>query len=172
MLLSWLVPPPSYPQRHHPRLPGYDYHTPGSYFVTICTQDRLRLFGSVAGGRMSLSPAGAMVRDVWDEVVAGHLGVSIDTLEVMPDHLHGIIVLEDDQQRTLSLSDVLHRYKSLTTKRYARGVHDQSWPRFVGRLWQESFYDRVIRREEELDAVRRYIVENPMRWELRRAGGE
>jgi REP element-mobilizing transposase RayT len=68
--------------------------------------------------------------------------------------------------------DVVHRYKSLTTKRYARGVRDLGWPRFTGRLWQEGFYDHVIRQDQELDDVRRYLLENALRRELRRAARE
>lgn len=160
----------SYPQRHHTRLTGYDYRTPGYYFVTVCTQHRLPLFGSIREGKMCLSPAGAMVQAAWHDLLALHPGIALDTHVTMPDHVHAILVLEDDPGRTLSLSDLLHRYKSLTTKRYAHGVRDGIWPPFAGRLWQEGFYDHVIRREGELEVVRRYILENPLRWELRRTG--
>jgi len=160
----------SHPQRRHPRLASYDYLTAGYYFVTVCTQDRLPLFGSVDAGRMRPSPGGEMVQEAWRDLLTLHPGVEIDTEVAMPDHVHAIVVLEDDPRRTLSLSDVLHRYKSVTTKRYAHGVWDHGWPRFVNRLWQQGFYDHVIRQDGELDAVRRYIRENPLRWELRWAG--
>jgi REP element-mobilizing transposase RayT len=168
-----MVPgPSSYPQRRHPRLTGYDYRTAGYYFATICTQHRLPLFGSLEAGTMRLSPGGEMVQEAWRDLVALHPGVAIDTEIVMPDHVHAIVVLEDDPRRTLSLSDLVHRYKALTTKRYAQGVREQGWPRFAGRLWQEGFYDHVIRQDEELDAMRGYILENPQRLELRRAARE
>jgi REP element-mobilizing transposase RayT len=163
---------PSYPQRRHPRLADYDYMTPGYYFVTICTHHRLPLFGSIPAGTMHLSPAGKMAQDAWDDLAALHLGVAIDTDVVMPDHLHAIVVLVDDPHRTLSLPAVIHRYKSLTTKRYAHAVRAEGWPRFAGKLWQESFYDHVIRQDGELDEVRRYIAENALRWEVRRSQAE
>lgn len=159
---------PSYPSRRHPRLSGYDYQTPGLYLVTICVEQRARLFGSIEQGIMQLTPAGEMVRKTWHGLAALHAGVAIDTEVGLPDHVHAIVVLEDDPARMLSLPAVVQRYKSLTTKRYAHGVHDQSWPRCAGRLWQQSFYDHVIRNDEELDRIRRYIMDNAMRWELRR----
>jgi putative transposase len=169
----WLVQDSSsYPQRRHPRLAGYDYRTAGYYFVTVCTQHRLPLFGAVDAGRMRLSAGGVMVQATWHDVVRIHPGVAIDAEVTMPDHVHALVVLEDDPRRTLSLSDVLHRYMSLTTKRYAQGVRNHGWPRYDGRLWQESFYDHVIRRDEELDAVRHYIEDNPLRWELQRTPRE
>ena len=158
----WLVPgPSSYPQRRHPRLAGYDYRTAGYYFVTVCTQHRLTLFGAIDAGRMQLSAAGVMVQATWGDLVRIHPGVAIDTEVTMPDHIHALVVLGDDPRRTLSLSDVLHRYTSLTTKRYAQGVRDQCWPRYDGKLWQEGFYDHVVRRDGELDVIRHYIEDNP-----------
>jgi putative transposase len=128
----------AYPQRRHPRLADFDYATPGYYFITICTRNRLPLFGSIENGTMRLSPAGEMVRDAWRDLVARHPGLLIDTEIVMPDHVHAIVVLEDHPSRSLSLSDVVHRYKSLTTKRSAHGVRMHGWPRFADTLWQRA----------------------------------
>ena len=66
---------------------------------------------------------------------------------------------------TLSLPDVVHRFKSLTTARYRREVRDSGWQPFAGRLWQRNYYEHVIRDEDELDRVRQYIAENPLRWD-------
>jgi len=158
----------SYSPRRHPRLAGYDYRTAGYYFVTVCTQDRLPIFGSIDARTMHVNAAGEMVKKVWPDLLDLHPGVAIDIEAVLPDHIHAIVVLDDDPRRTLSLSDLVHRYKSLTTKRYSHGVRDDGWPQYGGKLWQEGFYDHVIRQDGELDVVRRYILENPLRWELRR----
>ena len=82
------------PDIHHRRsirLRGYDYSLNGMYFVTICTQGRLRLFGDIADGEMKLNDAGRMVRATWDEIPAHYFGVEIDQFTVMPNHIHGII---------------------------------------------------------------------------------
>jgi len=65
----------------------------------------------------------------------------------------------------LSLPDVVHRLKSLTTARYRREVRESGWQPFAGRLWQRNYYEHVIRDEDDLDRVRRYIAEDPLRWE-------
>ena len=73
------------------RLQGYDYTSPGAYFVTICVQDRLRLFGEVVDDTMCLSYAGRMVQAVWDELPSVYPRVAVDEFVVMPNHVHGII---------------------------------------------------------------------------------
>ena len=75
------------------RLRGYDYTRRGAYFVTVCTQDRRRLFGTVVNGRMVLNDAGRMVKTVWDELPGHYPGVDVDEFVVMPDHIHGVVRL-------------------------------------------------------------------------------
>jgi hypothetical protein len=64
----------------------------------------------------------------------------------------------------MSLPDVVHRFKSLTTARYRREVLQDRWRPFPGRLWQRNYYEHVIRDDEELNDIRQYIAENPLRW--------
>ena len=75
------------------RLKGYDYSQSGAYFVTICTQNRECLFGDISDGEMRLNYAGQMVRDVWNDLPIKYRGVEIDEFVVMPNHVHGIIVI-------------------------------------------------------------------------------
>ena len=78
------------------RLKGYDYARAGAYFVTIVTQDRARLFGELAENGMRLNDAGRVVQRIWDEIPTHYPGVDIDAFVVMPDHVHGIILLTGD----------------------------------------------------------------------------
>lgn len=179
------------PARHHRRsirLPAYDYRQPGAYFVTICTQNRELMFGEVVKGQMILNGPGQMVESVWRELPQHYPGVEVDTFVVMPNHLHGVIILVGAGPRacpnnpgqpqgvrgqsqgvaptgTMSLPDVVHRFKSLTTARYRRGILHGRWLPFPGRLWQRNYYERVIRNERELAAIRQYIADNARRWE-------
>jgi len=179
-------------QKHHRRsirLNGYDYTQAGAYFITICTHERACLFGEVVGSEMRLNDAGRMVETVWDELPCFYPGVDIDGFIVMPNHIHGIIVLvgaaprgrpddviddrpDSGQPRgvapTLSLPDVVHRFKTMTTKRYTDGVKQSGWPPFRGRLWQRNYYEHIIRNDESLDRIREYILNNPLQWELDR----
>lgn len=77
------------------RLNGYDYSSAGAYFVTICAQDRACMFGDVVDGRMRANAAGQIVRDVWAGLPARYANVELDAFVVMPNHVHGIIVLMD-----------------------------------------------------------------------------
>lgn len=202
------------PERHHRRtmrLREYDYAKAGAYFVTICMQDRANVLGEVVDGVMRTNDAGQMVNTVWTELPVFYPGVDIDGFVVMPNHIHGIVLLvgaaprgrpgspaahgigeNDDAQleicetesitnnvRTLkpgrprgaaptdvglSLADVVHRFKTMTTNRYADGVRQSGWAHFHGRLWQRDYYEHVIRDEASLNRIRRYIEENPMMW--------
>lgn len=176
------------PDRHHRRsirLKGFDYSSVGAYFVTVCVQGRRGLFGELVDGKMHLSPAGEMVLEVWNQMPEHYPGVGTDAFVGMPNHIHGIIVLgnvgaaprgrPDPRGRAgvggqaqgpaptgLTLPDVVHRFKTLTTSRYVRGVKESGWPPFDKRLWQRNYYERVIRDEDELRAIREYIVHNPL----------
>jgi putative transposase len=75
------------------RLAGFDYSQAGNYFVTVCTQNGVCFFGNVMDGEMVVNDAGTMVNTVWDELPTYYPGVSIDAFQIMPNHLHGIIVL-------------------------------------------------------------------------------
>ncbi len=182
-----------HPQRHHRRsirLPAYDYAQPGAYFVTVCTQDRQPVLGEVIGGEMVLSDPGQMVQAIWREMPQHYPGVEVDAFVVMPNHVHGIIILvgptpdvgatpcgcpESSGQargpaptrvtRAMSLADVVHRFKSMTTARYRLGVSRDGWQPFAGRLWQRNYYEHIVRDEEELNRMRQYITDNPAQWD-------
>ena len=164
------------------RLKGYDYTQVGAYFVTVAVRGRLALFGEVVDGVMRLSGAGEMARELWEGVPQRFPFVEMDAFVVMPDHVHGIVVIRGDGPRApigdarasggagaarnvCALGDVVGAYKSLTTAAYIRGVHNAGWPPFRRRFWQRNFYERVVRDEYEMDEIRAYIRDNPLRWE-------
>ena len=156
------------------RLPGYDYRQAGAYFVTICAQGRALLFGEIRGDEMELNDAGQMLVSQWQALPQRFPNVRLDAFVVMPNHVHGIIVLvdantsHDDVGATLvvapSLGDVVGAYKSLTTVEYTRGVNASGWTPFNGRLWQRNYYEHVVRNEAALDDIRQYIIHNPAKW--------
>ena len=161
------------PNGHHRRsirLPNYDYSQSGAYFITICVQNHNCLFGriltTVDGAELQLNAQGLMVHDAWNEMPAKHPGLVLEEYIVMPNHFHALVISDaSDQGCKYNLSEVVHRFKTLTTKRYAHGVRKYGWPKFPGRLWQRNFWERVIRNEKELEAIRDYISYNPAKWE-------
>jgi putative transposase len=189
------------------RVPSYDYQRAGAYFITVVAQDRQCLFAGIMENEAVLTKAGAMVLDVWQALPAYYAGVEVDAFVLMPNHVHGIVVLTEmenlltkggegavgpgqahsplryeDRSRSrlaptgesnaipgsrgrLSLPDVVHRFKTMTTTRYIASVHQDGWPSFRKRPWQRNYYEEVIRSEERWNEVRQYIADNPRRWE-------
>jgi len=181
------------------RMLGYDYTQPGAHFATICTQSWECLLGDIVGGEMGLNGAGSMVQSVWDALPDRCPGVGVDAFVIVPNHIHGIVVLTsphvgarpracpdaqppvDNWQppidhgqprgvaptgKRMSLPDVVHRFKSLTTARYRHGVYERGWSPFPGTLCQRNYYEHIIRNERALHRIRAYIVNNPARWAM------
>jgi REP element-mobilizing transposase RayT len=128
----------------------------------------LPLLGRVVSGAMHRSPAGELVQRRCEEIPQRYPDLTLDTLMVMPDHLHVIVSLSAEGR---SLSTVVHWIKSRTTADYALGVKGSGWTPFRGRLWQQGFHDRIIRDDQELNAIREYVMQNPARWGLKEQGG-
>jgi len=171
-------PDSSLHHRKNLRIPEFDYSQPGAYFVTIVAQERKQLFGHIIDGEMVLNEVGRMVTDIWAGIPSHFPNVELGEFVVMPNHIHGIISItveathavaaQDEtfvEAEQLSLPEIVHRIKSLTTHRYMLGVRDKSWPRFEKHLWQRNYYEHVIRNERDYQAVYDYIIANPMNWD-------
>ena len=100
---------------------------------------------------------GQMVLDCWKRIEAVHPNVKLDYYCLMPNHLHGILILEENSD---SLSHIIRSFKSVTTRHFNKLVTDDE----KNALWQLSFYDRIIRNEAELFETRKYIEGNPSKW--------
>jgi len=154
------------------RLTGFDYHTPGAYFVTICTFERRPVLGIVGDEGVVLSEAGLMGAKAWAAIPNTCHGARLDEFVVMPNHLHGLLLLHTEPVTdgskagpVLALPDVIQRFKSWTTTRYRKMCEDYLALKAAHRLWQRSYHERVIRSERKLAAVREYIALNPGRWQ-------
>lgn len=87
------------PQNHHRRsirLQKCNYADNGAYFITICTQNKVPYLGKIVNREMILNDAGMMVQLVWNEIPQFYKGIGIDTFQIMPDHIHGIIIIKND----------------------------------------------------------------------------
>jgi len=155
------------------RLRGYDYSSCGAYFVTICTQDRLDLFGEVKGGEMRLKEYGVIVADEWWRSEQIRKEIKLDEFIVMPNHLHGIVFIgnivgangRSPLQRTnmgsKTLSSFMAGYKSSVAKQINILRQMPGIP-----VWQRNYYEHIIRNERELKALREYIINNPVNWNM------
>ena len=151
------------PSRRSIRLKGYDYSQEGAYFVTICTRDREPLLGRIADGQMVLSEFGMVVARSWLWLAARYPFVELDEWVVMPNHVHGIVILRRGGSRTAPtkpLGRLVGAFKTVSAKRInqIRGVPGEP-------VWQRNYYERIVRDDDELSRLRRYVLDNPVQWE-------
>ncbi|MCC5629383.1 transposase [Nostoc sphaeroides] len=162
------------------RLPNRNYAANGSYFVTICTSDRLHFFGDVITGNMQLSTIGEIAQQFWAEIPNHFAYTYTDIYVVMPNHVHGIIVIDrptnvethhgaslalaDDEFNKFSplkrnsLQAIINAYKSSVTRWCRKNGYEDF-------AWQPRFYDHIIRADGSLDRIREYIINNPIKWD-------
>ncbi len=167
------------PHRRSIRLKGYNYAQEGAYFVTICTQGRACLFGRIEEEAVLLSGAGWMVQTVWESLPRRFSGVELDAYVIMPNHLHGIVVLVGaplvgalaragtrpaPTKTDPALGDIVGAFKSIASNLYIRGVLEAGWLPFHRRLWQRNYYEHIIRNRADLARIRQYINDSPAHW--------
>ena len=141
------------------RLPRYDYSRAGVTFVTFCCRPRIPLLGRVVEDTVDLSPYGEIVAADLRALPGRRPGVAVDVFQVMPDHVHAIVVLGGG----VALGAVVGSLKSGTAAAINRLRRTPG-----GLVWQRGFYDHVVRDDADLDRIRTYIAENPIRWSLNR----
>ncbi|MFW6096429.1 MAG: transposase [Chloroflexota bacterium] len=188
-------------RRRSIRLKNYDYRNPGAYFITVCVQGGACRLGKIFDGQMELNWRGHLVAGAWLWLAERYPYVDLDAWQVMPNHLHGILVLtnvkSDDSQSDAGTvrEPPLHSGGTVRADedRHAHGERPQA-PKIipikkpVGRLigafktvctgqinrmqdtkgarfWQRDFFDRIIRNQRELQAIREYIDSNAAIWE-------
>jgi putative transposase len=144
------------------RLKGYDYSNPGAYFITICANKHAPI--------LTEKEDIAIIQGCWNELPLHYDNVVLDEFIIMPDHIHGIIILKDKsgreglrpsptekhEQKQFSLIEIVRGFKSFSSRKI-NIRHRRSGYRF----WQRGYYEHVIRNKEELQFIRDYIRENP-----------
>lgn len=154
---------PQLQQRKPNRLVEYDYSQEGLYFVTICTENRKELLSKITIGvgsepRVELSFIGKEVKNTIDYINQNYPGIKIENYVIMPNHVHLVVEIEDVEFK-ISLDDVIGRLKSFTTKRFNQFIQSKN-----SILWQRSYYDHVVRDQNDCANVLNYIDLNPWEW--------
>ena len=167
---------PQIHDRHSLRLPGYDYTRSGNYFITINAANHEHIFGQLANGIVELNGYGLIVAECWRWLPEHHPHVELDEWVVMPNHFHGIIVINNacrGGSRTAPtdiagggssrkpLGRLIGAFKTVSTKKInqVRGTPGET-------IWKRNYYEHIIRNEESLRTIRQYIVDNPAGSEL------
>ena len=171
------------PDIHHRRsirLKHYNYSQSGAYFITICIQKRLCLFGHIVNDFMILSEAGKMISEQWEKLTSRFNEILLDEYIIMPNHFHGIVMIENQKEDRFSraayinrairspynsiLSGMIRIFKSITTHHYIHGVKNNNWRPFDGKLWQRNYHEHIIRNEMAFQKIREYTKNNPYTW--------
>jgi putative transposase len=171
------------PQKHHRRsirLKEYDYTQPGGYFITIVAYQRDCLFGEIVNGEMRLKDLGKIADECWRSIPNHFPNVELGAYVIMPNHVHGILVINDpagidsipsERRGTIyrapteqfqkpvpgSMPTIVRTFKAAVTRRSGR-EHNATG------IWQRNYYEHVIRNHEEWDRIHRYIEANPSMW--------
>ncbi|HOP10803.1 MAG TPA: transposase [Oscillospiraceae bacterium] len=182
-----------YPIRKQLRLKGYDYAQNNAYFITICTNHQMHLFGEIMDQAVGAAPcgrpiemkkdrkndrewlplnanlndAGKMVEKWLLKTESKYTCVKIDGYVIMPNHIHFVIFnMREDARESASLPQIIGWFKTMTTNDYIKGVKNRLCKPFHKHLRQRNYYEHVIRNEKDLNEIRKYIVENPLKWTL------
>lgn len=170
---------------------NYDYSRAGYYFITMCTKNRVHHFGEVVDGNMMLNEPGQIANQCWLQI-PDHFNLSeSDRYVVMPNHVHGIVIIHDtgdvgnanthpvgnanthsvgnanlhsqQSDRTkMLLSRIVQQYKAAVTREISKSGSQLQF------RWQKSFYDHIIRNDVSLFRIRKYIENNPLKWDYDR----
>jgi len=170
------------------RLHQYDYSQAGAYFVTLCVKDRACLFGDVIDGKMQLNDAGRVADEFMIGIPGRYPNIIVDCHQIMPNHVHAVLVIVDSaemalvgaihelplrehseseqrrlKRRTMLIPKCMGFYRMNTAKRInvMRGMPGIP-------VWQRNYHEHIIRNQQSLDRIRRYIAENPENWTLDR----
>lgn len=179
-----------HPDKHHRRsirLLGHDYASDGWYFVTVCTYQRLCLFGEIVSNTMVLNNLGEVIADEWRKSSDIRQEVQLDAWIVMPNHFHGIVrilspeakamvddlpnqntttenknsLLKGISMKPRSLSSLVSGFKSTTTRQINVMRNASGTP-----VWQRNYYEHIIRDKVALQYIREYVWKNPFRWDV------
>jgi REP element-mobilizing transposase RayT len=154
------------------RLKGYDYSSPGAYFITICTHQRSHIFGKIVGGEMELNIHGFVALDQFLHLHYYYEHIRVGTFVIMPNHVHAIIwIVEPGSYQNPGtsgksrdrqpLTEIVRGYKTFSAKDINEFRQKKGVP-----VWQRGFYDHIIRNEHSLMRIRSYINNNPLTWEM------
>jgi REP element-mobilizing transposase RayT/retron-type reverse transcriptase len=148
------------PDIHHRRsvrLCCYDYAQAGAYFVTVCTHNRECLFGTVVDEDMVLSAEGKIIQTIWGRLPEYYPGITLDAFVAMPNHIHGIIMLNDYGKA--GIGEIVRGFKARCSYAINKARDSQGIP-----FWQRNYYEHIVRDEYDLARIRKYIETNPANW--------
>ena len=163
------------PKRKQIRVKDYDYSQNGYYFVTICTYKKQSLFKtSIVGNDPCVVPSDEpqnKIIEKWLLKLKEKYDIKIDYYVIMPNHIHLILVINSERHMGRSLPEMMRWFKTMTTNEYINLVKHNILKPFDKKLWQKSYYEHIIRDEEDYINTAQYILDNPLKWDIKEKYG-
>ena len=143
------------------RLKDFDYSSKGAYFITICTEKRINYLSQIESEKIILTPIGQRVEEQIIALKKRYKSLKILTYVIMPNHIHLLLEIYEEGGASPSptITDIICAFKSLVSKIVKKEYS-------IAKLFQRSFYDHVIRNENDYLIKLNYILENPIKWTL------
>ncbi len=171
-------------RRRSTRLSSWDYSWAWWYYVTIVTNNREVILGNVVDDRVQLSRFGAITQKIWLSIPKRYKNIELDSYVVMPNHVHGIIIVNDERVHPSSVVGAIHE-SPLRGEEYVKQRRKMLLSKIMGwfkmnsakqinlarkasgsSVLQRSFHDHIIRNDADLHRIRTYIANNPLQWAL------
>lgn len=168
------------PQRRSIRLQNYDYSQAALYYVTLCTQGKVCLFGYISENEMKLNKAGRMIEQWYYKIESKFNDIICHDMIIMPNHTHfvlqntGIVGADPcvcpenntaGEHAGSPLHEIIQWFKTMTTNDYIKGVKENKWQPFNGKVWQRNYYEHIIRTMTDYNNIAKYILHNPSDWQ-------
>ena len=156
------------PQRKPTRLPDFDYNTPGTYFITICTENKEHILSRIVGGdvldapKINLSAYGEIADKYINQLNNFYEDICVDKYVIMPNHIHLLLSITENGASRTSPPTVQHSSVSRFVSTFKRFCNKECG----ANIWQRHFYDHVIRNQRDYDEIWQYIENNPRKWVL------
>ena len=155
-------------KRKLPRLKDFDYSTPGAYFITICTHNKKCIFGRIhpvdalTEAITDLSAIGEIAKHHLLDIESHYDNITLDNWVIMPNHIHMLVHIHERKQFSptpkFDISNIIGKFKAAVTRSVRKAI--QSPPK----VWQTSFYDHIVRNENDYQMIWQYIRGNPNKW--------
>ena len=154
-------------KRQSLRLPYYDYSQRGIYFITICIRDRQCILAEIFEGSLRLNDMGAMMGRCWHDIPNHFPHMTLDAYVIMPNHIHGIIIIEESIKKDECYSPLHGTSKTIGSAVRGFKIGVTQWVRkntALHDIWQRNYYEHIIRNDVSLHQIKEYITHNPETW--------
>jgi len=152
-----------YRRKNSLRLKDYDYSREGAYFITTLAYRRLFMFGEIdeLDFSFTMTSLGELVESCWQDIPNHYPQVELDTFVVMPNHFHGILIINPNKGKPTHIGTIIGSFKSSVTRLARQNITDMELDHPI---WHRGYHDHIIRTHDDYLRISDYVANNPQRW--------